>query len=409
MRVSERMLFNNLGSRMQQQSFLLLKLQEQITSGKRINRPSDDPIGQAAVIRFDKSLRSSDQYLRNIDRLDAFVSVSEDALRAIQDQLVRVRVLAVQGANATNTAADRMTIAKEIRQIYDQLISFANTQHEGAYIFAGNEIKTQPLVSQGRHLGTDISGSLPVTITTGSNDVLNVTVDGVTSDITLAASAPTYSSSALVTALQAAFDADTTFQAAGVSVIVSYDTDHLVITSNAVGGTSAVTLNSGSAQTVLGLVSGTGTSRPSGTYLGDSEENALLIGENTSLIKNLPGDRLFKGAGGGVDIFAIVGSLQSALETNNVTGIQTALGNLTGVEDQVGDERGLLGARLNRADRTATTLEDFKLTVLRIKSETEDVDLARAISELLLQESALEATRAVSARIIQRSLLDFLR
>ena len=79
MRVTERMLFDSLGSRMQSQSAALLRLQEQITGGKRINRPSDDPIGQAAVIRFEKSLASSDQYLRNIERLTSFTSASTSA------------------------------------------------------------------------------------------------------------------------------------------------------------------------------------------------------------------------------------------------------------------------------------------------------------------------------------------
>ena len=407
MRVSERMLFDRLGSRMQEQSASLLKLQEQVTGGKRINRPSDDPIGQAEVIRFEKSLKNSDQYLRNIDRLSSFVSVSEGALQTVQDQLVRVRSLAVQGANATNTAADRTIIAQEVRQIYDQLIALANTNNEGAYIFAGNAIQTRPFVNQGFYTGTDISGAFPLTIALGTNDTLDLSIDGVSSTVTLTAGSYA-TGAALATELQTQIAADTSFQNANVSAAVTFNTNNeLVLTSNAVGGTSAVTPSGGSAQTALGLSAG--TARPAGTYLGDSAENAVLIGDNVSVVKNLPGDRLFKGAGGGADLFAVVAALQSALESNSVTGIQTALGNLTAVEDGVNNERALLGARLNRADASAATLEDFKLTVSRIKSETEDVDLPTVISELLLQETTLEATRAASARILQRSLLDFLR
>lgn len=407
MRVSERMLFDSLGSRMQSQSASLFRLQEQITGGKRINRPSDDPIGQAAVIRFDQSLKSSDQYLRNIDRLTSFVSASEGALQAVQDQLVRARSLAIQGANATNTAADRAIIAQEVRQIYDQLIALANAKHEGAYIFSGNEILTEPLVNQGFYTGSDVSSALPVTITLATNDTLTLSIDGVASTITLSAGAYA-TGAALAAEIQTQIAADTTFQNANVSAALTFNgANQLVLTSNAVGGTSAVIPTGGTAQTVLGL--STGTSRPAGSYLGDSEENAILIGDNISMVKNLPGDRVFKGAGGGTDLFSIIGALQSALETNSVTGIQSALSNLTGIEDGISNERVLLGARLNRADTTAATLEDFKLTVSRIKSDIEDTDLPMVISELLLQESTLEATRAVSARILQRSLLDFLR
>ncbi len=405
MRVSEKMMFDNMSSQLQKQSASLLKLQEQVTSGKKIRRPSDDPIGQADVMNLEKSLESSDQYLKNIDRLTSFVSASETVLKTVQDQLTRARELAVQGANATNTAADRAIMAQEVRQIYDQLIAAGNTNHAGVYLFAGNQVKTSPFIQQGTFIGTTISP--PVTITASSNDVLNITIDGVTENVTLTPIAGA-SGAQLAASVETAINANTTFQTAGLSVSVSYDTDHLVFTSNAVGGTSAATPNSGTAFATL-VGAGPGTNRPAGTYMGDSAENAILIGENTSLYKNLPGDRLLKGTGGGVDVLSVVGALQLAMESNDVSGIQTALTNLTGAQDQINNERSLIGARLNRAETAETMLEDFKLTVSRLKSETEDIDLPSAISNLLLQETMLEATRAAAARIVQRSLLDFLR
>ncbi|MFQ5588129.1 MAG: flagellar hook-associated protein FlgL [Nitrospiria bacterium] len=405
MRVSEKMLLDNVADRLQRQSASLLKLQDQVTGGKRINKPSDDPLGQADVIHFEKSIESTEQYLRNIDQLTSFVSASETVLQTVQDQLIRARALAIQAANATNTAADRTIIAREVRQIYDQLIAVGNTNHAGTYLFAGNQVNTQPFVNQGTFIGTAITP--PLTISTGVNDVLNITIDGVTDNVTLAPIAGA-TGAQLAASVETAINANTTFQNAGISVSASFDTDHLVFTSNAVGGTSAVTPNSGTAFATL-VGAGPGTARAAGTYLGDSTENAILIGENTRIVKNMPGDRLLKGAGGGVDVLSVVGALQSALESNDVTGIQTALGNLTGAQDQVNNERSLIGARLNRAEASESMLEDFKLTVSRLKSETEDIDLPATISKLLLQESMLEATRAVTARVVQRSLLDFLR
>ncbi len=409
MRVSEQMVFDNLTNRLRRQSSAILMLQEQVTTGKKINRPSDDPIGQAEIINFDKSLEASNQYLRNIDRLESYVVASDTVIQTVQDQLHRARELAVQGANATNTAADRTIIAQEVRQIYDQLIALANTNHEGAYIFSGNETNTQPFVNQGRFIGTTIT--TPATITAASNDVLNITVDGVTNNVTIA---PIVNATGaqLATQVQTAINAATTFQSAGISVAVTFDTDHLVVTSNGVGGTSAATANSGTAfATVIGA--GPGTNRPAGTYLGDSAENAILIGENTSVVKNLPGDRLFRaeinGSSVGTSLLSTVASLQTALETNSVTGIQTALGNIDGAFDGVNNERALVGARLNRVDSTAAMLKDFKLAVTQLKSAREDVDLGTAISGLLLQQTALEATLATSARIVRQTLLDFLR
>ncbi len=407
MRVSERMLFNSVTNQLQRQTTALIKTQEQVSTGKKINRPSDDPIGQAQVLRFEKSLETVDQHLRNINQLESFLSTSESALQTVQNQLVRVRELAVQMANATNSAADRANVAKEVQQIFDQMISVGNATLAGHSLFAGNKTTTIPFVSKGEYIGTDISPSLPITITV-ANDGLDITVDGVSSNVTIAAG--TYTGTQLATAVQTAINGDATFQTAGVSVTGTFDTDHLVITSTAVGGASNVNITGGTAEPLLGLASGGGAiNRPSGTYLGDSAESKVLIGEGATITKNIPGDRLFKGTIGGIDIFAVVGGLQTALETNDLNGIQTALANLDRADDQISNARTLLGARLKRAETDGSMLEDLRLTLATFKSERENVDITRAISDLVQQQNVLEATRATFAKLIQRSLLDFLR
>lgn len=294
MRVSEMMLFNSVGNRLHRQTNSLLKTQEQVSSGKRINHPSDDPIGHAQVINYEKSLAESEQYLRNIGQVNTFLSITETALQSVEDQLVRAHELSVQMANGIHNATDRMNAALEVQQIYDQLIALANTKQGEEYIFAGDETRTVP------------------------------------------------------------------FQA-------------------------------------------------NGTYQGDSGESNISIGAGATVIKNIPGDRVFKGAGGGIDLFTTVKNLQTALETNDLTGVQTALTSLTTAQDQVLNERAVVGARFNRAETSANVLEDFKLTISDLKSDLEDVDITRAISDLVLQQNILETTRATSARLLQRTLLDFLR
>jgi len=404
LRISERMLFNSVINRLQRQNGTLFKTQEQVSTGKQINRPSDDPIGQAQILNFDKSLASADQHIRNIDQVDAFLSMSESALQTVQNQLLRARELAVQMANATNTATDRAGAAKEIQQVYDQLIAVANTKHDGQYIFAGNKVATKPFVGQGAYTGTALS--LPVTIAAPTNNTLTLTIDGVSGNVTIPDGVYT-TGVQLASAVETAINGNTTFQVSGSGVTVSFETDHLVITSNAIGGASAITPTSGNARTDLGLSAG--TVRAVGSYLGDSAETNILIGASINVIKNLPGNRLFKGTSGGTDILAAVGGLQIALENNDVAGIQTALGNIDQAQEQVNSERALIGARLNRTETTASMLQDFKVTLAQLKSEREDVDLSRAISDLVQQQAVLEATRATFARVSQRSLLDFLR
>jgi len=404
MRISDRMFFNAITERMQRQDQGLFRLQEQISTGKKINRPSDDPVKQTIIVNSEKTLSEIDQFIRNIGQADASLSVSESVLSTIEDQLIRARELALQGANGTLNAGDRSNLAKELRQIYDQIVAVANTSKEGHYIFGGHQTGAAPFLNKGDTIGTAVA--LPVTITATVNDQLTLTLDGTTSTLTLPAGA--YATGpALAAMLQTAINTDAGFQSASLGTTVRFDTDHLMIQSNAVGGTSNVTVTAGTAQAVLGLAAG--TSRPAGTYLGDSGESQIAIDKNNTVIKNIPGDRLIKGAGGGIDILTVVGDLQIALESNSAAAIEAVLTPLNTASDQVSNERVTLGARLNRVTTTSALHEDFKTVAQRLKSEEEDLDITRAISELVLQENALEVSRSLAARIFNTSLMDFLR
>lgn len=404
MRVSDRMFFNAIADRMQRQNERLFRVQEQVSTGKNINRPSDDPIGQAAITQSDKTLSEVDQFLRNISQVDTALSLGESPLQSIEEQLLRARELAIQAANATNNSVDRDNMAKEVRELYDQIVTVANASHGGRYLFAGTETTTIPFVRQGDYTGTAVT--LPVTID-GTNNQLTLSLDGTTSTITLPAGANA-TGAALATMLQTAINADATFTTANLSATVNFDTDHLVVQSNAIGGTSNANITGGTAQTVLGLAAG--TNRSVGTYLGDSGESRIAVEKNNTVIKNIPGDRLIIGTGGGTNVLSAVAGLQIALETNNIAGIQTALTNLDNASNQVSNERVTLGSRLNRISRTAEVLEDFKIVVRRLKSDQEDVDLTNVISELVLEQNALEASRSLASSIFSApSLMDFLR
>ncbi|MFQ5596599.1 MAG: flagellar hook-associated protein FlgL [Nitrospiria bacterium] len=408
MRVSDKMIFSAITDRMRRQQESIFRIQEQISTGKKVNRPSDDPVNQAGIIGSEKTLSEIDQFIRNNDQADASLSLSETVLQTMEDQLIRTRELALLAANDTNSAVDRANIAKEVRQIYDHIVSLANTSQGGRYIFAGNETGTVPFLQKGDYIAGPLP-ALPITITAAVNDQLSLSLDGITSTVTLTPG--TYNTgAALAGMIQTVINADTTFQTASVSATVTFDTTapaHLVVQSNAVGGGSSANITGGTARAAIETLAG--TSRAVGSYLGDSGEARIAIDQNHTIIKNLPGDRLIKGAFGGTDVLAAVAGLQLALESNAPAGIQTALSSLNGASDQVSNERVLLGARLNRVTTTTAALEDFKSVTIRLKSEQEDVDIATAVSELVFEENALEISRSLASRIFNMSLMDFLR
>lgn len=112
-------------------------LQQQITSGSRITRPSDDPIGTAQALTLQESLDQAAQYGRNIDQGAAWLSSSDAALSSVTDVLHRVRELAVQSANGTLTPADRSAVQAEVTQIQQHVLDMSNSKYGSYYLFSG--------------------------------------------------------------------------------------------------------------------------------------------------------------------------------------------------------------------------------------------------------------------------------
>ncbi len=128
----------------------LARTELQLSTGKRILAPSDDPFAAAKVLELDKLIESTGQYQRNADAAEVRLSAEESALANAGDVLQRVRELAVQANNDTMSAEDRHVIAVEARQHLDGLLQIANTRGaNNEYMFAGYQTGTQPFSHDG--------------------------------------------------------------------------------------------------------------------------------------------------------------------------------------------------------------------------------------------------------------------
>ncbi|MFZ0469539.1 MAG: flagellar hook-associated protein FlgL, partial [Thiogranum sp.] len=124
--------------------------QLQLASGKRINNPSDDPIGAAQLVGLSESLKVTEQYQKNIDHARSRLELEDAALGSVGNALQRARELAVQGLNDTNGAQDRAAIAQEIRQLTDEVLGLANRKDgAGEYLFAGFQGQNAPFSHDG--------------------------------------------------------------------------------------------------------------------------------------------------------------------------------------------------------------------------------------------------------------------
>ncbi|HIJ22651.1 MAG: flagellar hook-associated protein FlgL [Gammaproteobacteria bacterium] len=117
----------------------------QLATGRKILRPSDDPVNSSMVLKLKESVSLSEQYLRNGELATAALSFEESTLEGITNNIQRARELALQGMNGTNSAESREAIALEVQQIREAIFNLGNTRDEqGEYIFAGTKAPTAP-------------------------------------------------------------------------------------------------------------------------------------------------------------------------------------------------------------------------------------------------------------------------
>ncbi|MDP2751254.1 MAG: flagellar hook-associated protein FlgL [Rhodocyclaceae bacterium] len=144
MRISTSMIFDAGVSAINAQTAAMLHTQQQLSTGRRILKPSDDPVDASRALVISQSRDVAQQQSDNQKTTESMLKLEENYLANADELLVRVRELAVQAGNTTWSASDRRTIAAEVRGRYDQLLGIANAQDGNEYIFSGYKGDTEP-------------------------------------------------------------------------------------------------------------------------------------------------------------------------------------------------------------------------------------------------------------------------
>ncbi len=146
MRITSNMIMNTVTRNLSLSQSRFLQLQIMASSGRRINRPSDDPIGITKDLGFRSELSDISQYRKNIDHAVSWLNFSDQALGNINELISSAKELNVQFANDTYDSNARIAGATQIQEIFDQIIGAVNTKFEGNYIFSGTRTNMSPLV-----------------------------------------------------------------------------------------------------------------------------------------------------------------------------------------------------------------------------------------------------------------------
>ena len=179
MKVSTNLFFNRASTQLATVQSSLSKTQEQLSTGKQITKPSDEPDKASLVTRLESELARQESYQSTLSTVEIKLSTQETALRNVSDVMSRIKELTVQANSDTMGKLDRESIAVEIESLRDQVLSLANTQDtSGNYIFAGSRV-TEPsfgLNSQGL---IDYQGDQSrMQVAVGDNRLMNVNRPG---------------------------------------------------------------------------------------------------------------------------------------------------------------------------------------------------------------------------------------
>ncbi|TCJ06380.1 flagellar hook-associated protein FlgL [Cytobacillus praedii] len=165
MRVTQSMLTSNMLRNLTSSYHKLGKYQEQLSSQKKISRPSDDPVVVFKGISYRTSVNDVSQYQRNMSEVNVWLENTEDSLEKAGSSIHRLTDLITQANTGTVTDDDRKKIEDEIEEIKKQLVSIANTKISGKYIFNGSDIYNAPV----NYDGTNVTMNY-------NNDAVNIEV-----------------------------------------------------------------------------------------------------------------------------------------------------------------------------------------------------------------------------------------
>jgi flagellar hook-associated protein 3 FlgL len=417
MRISTTQIFQNGIDTLQRNQQQLNRTQLQLSTGKRILSPSDDPSGAVQSLQFRSGIEKIEQYQRNGTMLEQRLNFSETVLTSVVDGLQRVRELALQGNNATQTNETRGFIAGEIRQALDELMQLANSRDaNGEYIFAGNDSLRQPFVKTADEVsfaGDAVQRSLQVSsvrrIQAGDSgervfvDIPNgngsfVVLDGEENDDEGNEGTGVVSSTAFSGAwpLGEEFSVEFSDEDGALVYRVKDASENTLVPKDGessppayVSGQPIVYAPEGGDFSIQFTIEGSPAD-------GDSFRVIQAEGQDLFRTYSQLADALAQPVSGASDQARLNNAVNRAL-----VDLDQGLGRLL-------DVRASLGSRLQAVENQNRINEDQLLQLRSTLSEIEDLDYAEAISRFNLQQTALQAAQQTYVQIQRLSLFNFL-
>lgn len=450
MRVTNSMLASTFLTDMNRNLNNLQTLQQQMTSGKEDRLPSDDPFKVARSMQLHTDINTNKQYNKNIEDTINFLDITDMALNQSTNMMQRVNELLVSAGNAAYASSERLAIKDEINQKIAELSQILNTSFDGKYIFSGSNGTTKPIRTTG---GVNYSNTTSIKIDTNEEQIKNwknvkLTIENPSDpnknfDLDMA----TLTNKANLDDL--AFKINTEINKSGVIKdgsfkVVTNNKDGCLLFVNETGEELSVKLskNDSSLATavlpsdIVGKIIITESKKNDNGNIkleyntddGKANENlsenlmveisqGVIINYNVTAVDVL---NFQDKDGNNKNLIEVLQSITNHLDGNNSEGNATDseaiiklltddIVSLKGAMENILRVRAEVGSKENRMDsaRDRNIEQNFNLT--EILSKTEDIDITEKTMQYAVLQSVYLASLQTSAKILQPTLMDYIR
>ncbi len=412
---------------MQKNSKHLKMLQGEMATGKKINKTSDDPIGATIVQDIVTTISRNDQIVKNIDTNIAWLERNEVELNHAAELMEQAKVLALSQANDTATLESRAIVAQELRAIREALLDVANARIGKLYLFSGTQTFTQPL--RVNHPIQEAKVSLTEVPQKDVAELLDVTQfraqfeEHSSNEYRVKISRTGTFGHALY---QVSDDFGETWSKEHVLLPVikvfnpeGKPNDEVILRfTNEEGRPEHEVKDAEGASfdsTAEDIVFPEGLEfvyvpNPKIAYDGNTQKKEVLIGNNTTAPLNITADELFLGkVEEGVNIFGVLGALEKAMDANDGEAVAERIQQLDNARNQVLQQAATVGNTIRELEKAKAKLDDQVFSKQKRLSEVQDIDLAESMVELNTAELTNRTSLEASGRLIQPTLLEFLR
>jgi flagellar hook-associated protein 3 FlgL len=413
MRVSTSQFFQSGLNRIIEQQEHLLDLQSKISSQKRVETPSDDPVAFNRIFTYEQEINIAERYMYNASIAQHSNEQEEAVLNTSTDLLQQTNQLIIQSNNAALTEDERNTIAIELEQIQEQMLGLANTKVNGEYLFAGYTSNTEPFTKSNSTFNYNgaqkareiqINETLDILYADSGFDAF-VDINQGNGDFKTAANAANTGNGVIDIGSitdKATYDS------------VSTETFTISFVTNSSGELAYNVFGSASGQVIPTLPTDATTGAPdfedgdaiNFSGMSVSIDNTPVAGDSFTLQPSVRED-VFTTLQRAIDAVRMPQDTdaEKGLYQNEIASVQQ---NVYNALDNIDKTRSKVGARLSSIDTQFAANETFIYTAKKALSDIRDIDPAKVISELAQVTNVLEASQASYARIQNLSLFNYI-